>query len=112
LQDRLAELEARLARLETPPANPPPTNPPPASPASVRVKPAVPPFRLIGVESRAGELFAAILPAGVSALVQARLLRVGDQADDWRLEVLEASAATFLHAGGRRAKLAPAGSGL
>jgi hypothetical protein len=101
LLDRLTQLEERLA--QSPPQPPPaPDVPPPRPPETPRPKPAVPPFQALGVESRAGERFVAILPAGANALAQVRLLRVGDRESGWRLESIEAGAAVFSRAGQRQ----------
>jgi hypothetical protein len=99
LLDRLARLEERLAQV---PPQPVPDTPPPRTPETPRPKPAVPPFQALGIESRAGERFVAILPSGANALSQVRLLRVGDRESGWRLESIEAGAAVFSRAGQRQ----------
>jgi hypothetical protein len=108
LLDRLARLEERLA--QSPPQPAPAPDALPRPPETPRPKPAVPPFQALGVESRAGERFVAILPAGANALSQVRLLRVGDRESGWRLESIEAGAAVFSRAGQRqRLNLSQAG---
>jgi hypothetical protein len=101
LLDRLTQLEERLAQVQAQPASPQDV-PPPRPPETPRPKPAVPPFQALGVESRAGERFVAILPSGANALAQVRLLRVGDREGGWRLESIEAGAAVFSRAGQRQ----------
>jgi hypothetical protein len=106
LRERLARLEERL----TPPANPvtnPSVNPPaPPSPAPSHAAPRArigePSFRVVGVERRADERFLTILPGKTAALSQARLLRVGDTADGWRLDAIGDESATFSQAGRKR----------
>jgi hypothetical protein len=107
LRERLAHVEEALARAANPPADPPATpnaDPPPPSHAAPRPRIAEPPFRAIGVERRADERFLVLLPGQAAALSQARLLRVGDAADGWRLEAIDDKGATFSQ-GGRKHRL-------
>ncbi|MCC4607834.1 hypothetical protein LL967_08110 [Xanthomonas campestris pv. zinniae] len=57
--------------------------------------PAPPPFAVLGTELRAGVPFLAIAPPGASSPAQVRLLRVGDQEGDWRLDGIKPGAALF-----------------
>lgn len=88
--DALPALRERLARLEARQSAQPASPPPPPAP-----KIAAPSFQVIGVERRADERFLALLPLGAQALTQVRLLRVGDEADGWRLAAIDAESATF-----------------
>ncbi|MDR0578713.1 MAG: hypothetical protein LBI87_14575 [Candidatus Accumulibacter sp.] len=109
LRDRLSRLEEeraqQAANLPVLPVENPPAPPPNPSP---KPKIAEPSFRVIGVERRAEERFLVILPGQAEALAQARLLRVGDQADGWRLEAIEDEAGIFSQ-GGRKRRLHPSG---
>ncbi|MDR2112571.1 MAG: hypothetical protein LBQ62_05665, partial [Candidatus Accumulibacter sp.] len=87
------------------PSVPPVVNPaaslpanPAAPPPAPRAKLAEPSFRVIGIERRADERFLSILPGRTDSLALARLLRVGDTADGWRLDAIEESSATFSQA--------------
>ncbi|MDR3212497.1 MAG: hypothetical protein LBT71_01045 [Azoarcus sp.] len=96
LRDRLAQLEERLASYTAAQSAiqiPAPPSPP------VRPKAAEPSFQVLGVERRADERFLVILAAGANSLAQARLLRVGDQENGWRLKAIEDETATFSQAG-------------
>lgn len=101
LQARVAQLEARLA---TRPTSPTASHPP----APVSARPAEPPFAVIGTELRAGERFLSILPAGPAALSQVRVLRPGEEAAGWRLEVIEGGTAVFRHGDALRRLAVPA----
>jgi hypothetical protein len=109
LRDRLSRLEEERAQQA---ANPPvlPVENPPAPPPNPSPKPKVaePSFRVIGVERRAEERFLVILPGRAEALAQARLLRVGNQADGWQLDAIEDDAGIFSQ-GGRKRRLHPSG---
>jgi hypothetical protein len=109
LRDRLSQLEERLTHDTAAPSANPPATPPPAPPnPSSRPKIAEPPFRVIGVERRAEERFLTLLPAKAAALSQARLLRVGDTEDGWRLDAIEEDAGVFSR-GGKKHRLNLAG---
>ena len=93
LQARIEQLEMRLsAPRPTPAATARPRVSAPAKPKTTE-----PPFRVIGVELRAGERFLAILPSASSALTQVRLLRPGETEAGWHLESIEGSSALFRH---------------
>ncbi|UVO20048.1 MULTISPECIES: hypothetical protein [Pseudomonadaceae] len=96
--DNLLPLQARIERLEMRLSAPPPTPPTPPRPraaAPAKPKAIEPPFRVIGVELRAGEPFLSILPATANALAQVRLLRPGEDEAGWHLEAIEPNAAVF-----------------
>lgn len=93
LQARIEQLEMRLSAL--PPA--PLTTPRPRAAAPAKPKAIEPPFRVIGTELRAGELFLSILPAASDALAQVRLLRPGEAEAGWHLEAIETNTAVFRH---------------
>jgi hypothetical protein len=64
---------------------------------------------VIGVERRAEERFLTILPKGMEALSEARLLRVGEREDGWRLDAIEEDAGVFSQAGRKRRLSLPGG---
>jgi hypothetical protein len=98
--DELRALRDRLSQLEAQQQSAPPPRPPAPRPAKPEPpKAPEPSFQVIGSELRAGERFLAILPAGANALSRARLLRLGDRQDGWRLEALYRDAAVFSQAG-------------
>lgn len=86
LQARIEQLEARIAARAAPRA-----------PVARSVAPAEPPFRVAGVELRAGERFLSILPVEGDALGQVRLLRPGEEEAGWRLTAIEGDIAVFQH---------------
>lgn len=90
LQDRIEQVEVRLATRSAAAAKARPRAP-------ARPKPAEPPFQVIGAELRAGERFLSILPAGPAALAQARLLRLSEEEAGWRLEAIDGATAVFRH---------------
>ncbi|GHU04862.1 hypothetical protein FACS1894158_06090 [Betaproteobacteria bacterium] len=92
LQERLDQLEQRL--MQYPARTPTTTHPNPA-----RAKAIEPSFRVVSTELRAHERFLTILPAGANSLSQARLLRVGDKEEGWRLDAIEDEAAIFSQSG-------------
>jgi len=95
LQRRLEQLEVRVREVrQVPPlAAAPARRPPPAEAA----RPATPepPFRLLGIELRAGERFLSIAPVGARSLAEARVLRLGETESGWQLEALEGRTAVF-----------------
>jgi hypothetical protein len=93
LRERLARLEQRLKQ------RPPPAAPRPAPAEATPPKVPDPAFQVIGAEQRAGERFLAILPSGANALSQARLLRIGEREEGWRLEAIYLDTAVFSQAG-------------
>lgn len=97
LKTRMAQLEARLAQRQASSVTPRARAAVPAKP-----KPVEPSFRVIGEESRAGERFVLILPAGETALAQVRLLRAGEEEGGWRLEAIDGDTAVFRQAGETR----------
>lgn len=92
LQARIEQLEARIVARAAPRA-PVARSVVPAAPP----KPAEPPFRVAGVELRAGERFLSILPVEGDALGQVRLLRPGEEEAGWLLTAVEGDSAVFQH---------------
>lgn len=70
----------------------------PTKPVSPKPGPA--PFTLLGLESRAGEWFLAVLPKGLQQLGDVRLLRPGMLFQGWRLTALEAGKAHWVRPDG------------
>jgi len=98
--ESLLPLVARIEQLEIQLNEPRPAPPPVPRPrASVPAKPKSiePPFRVIGVELRAGERFLSIMSATSGTLSQVHLLRPGETEAGWHLETIERSAAVFRH---------------
>lgn len=93
LQNRIEQLEARrAAERQTAPTARRPRPPVQAAPVVLE-----PPFLVIGTELRAGERFVSVLPAGIDALSEVRLLRPGESTDGWRFDVIDGSTAVFQH---------------
>jgi len=91
LQAQLALLEQRIqAAKPTPVAAKPVAGRPAAKPA-----PLIPPFRVLDVETRGGESFLAIAPAGSRMLTDIRLMREGDNLYGWQLASLSPQRAVF-----------------
>lgn len=105
LQSRVEQLEARMreVRQAPAPATAPVRRPPPADTARPAL--AEPPFRLLGIELRAGERFLSIAPAHARSLAEARVLRLGETESGWQLEALEGQTAVF-HFDGQTRQLA------
>ncbi|WP_313024503.1 hypothetical protein [Pseudomonas lopnurensis] len=93
LQARVEQLEAKLAAPR--PSTPPTPRPRPSAPAAARPAPTEPPFRIVGVELRADELFLSILPAGAATVSQVRLLRPSEAEAGWRLDAIDGATALF-----------------
>ncbi|WP_416769061.1 hypothetical protein ACMGT0_17365 [Pseudomonas sp. RHF3.3-3] len=62
----------------------------------VSAKPSPPPFTLLGLESRAGETFLAVLPQGLQRLGDVHLLRPGMLFQGWRLTALDSGKAHWV----------------
>lgn len=60
-----------------------------------------PPFSLVGLETRAGETFAALAPRGASRLDELRLIKTGEHFDDWRLLRIEPNGKAVFSVDGR-----------
>ena len=60
-----------------------------------------PPFSLVGLETRAGEIFAALAPRGASRLDELRLIKTGEHFDDWRLLKIEPNGKAVFSVDGR-----------
>ena len=89
LRSRLKTVEAKIAKATRALAS--------QSTASTQATPVVPepPFSVLGIEMRGGERVLSIMPSGLNSLAQARLLRIGDVQDNWRLDGLTGNAADF-----------------
>ena len=94
VRDQLRTVEQRLLQIRRTTPSPPAEPKPDAQPAEV-----MPPFAVLALEARAGEQFLSLLPLGSRSLADARLLRVGESFENWRLAALDANAATFQHDG-------------
>ncbi|MNR18480.1 hypothetical protein D3C85_1352120 [compost metagenome] len=97
LRARLEQAEQQLLELKTQPSPPPPTPSAPKPKQSARPKsvPLSPPFSVLGVESRGGERFLAVVPHDSRSLRDVRLLHSGEVFGAWHLKVLEPNAAIF-----------------
>ncbi|MCF6751935.1 hypothetical protein L3X16_04590 [Pseudomonas stutzeri] len=98
--ESLLPLVARIEQLEIQLNEPRPAPPPvprPRASAPAKPKSIEPPFRVIGVELRAGERFLSIMSAASGTLSQVHLLRPGETEAGWHLETIEGSAAVFRH---------------
>lgn len=74
------------------------TNAPEAKPSTKPVlKPLSPPFTVLGIESRGGEMFASIAPSHSKSysLSQVKLLRIGDSYKNWHLRNIKNNAVVF-----------------
>ena len=60
-----------------------------------------PPFSLVGLETRAGETFAALAPRGASRLDELRLIKTGEHFGDWRLLKIEPNGKAVFSIDGR-----------
>ncbi|WP_248746217.1 hypothetical protein [Pseudomonas sp. MWU12-2037] len=94
LRNRIDALEQQLSDLKRS-SPPPPIQQPQRTTASRSTNSLAPPFTPMGIESRGGERFLALLPNGETALPQVRLLRIGEAEGRWRLQALEAGSAVF-----------------
>lgn len=66
-----------------------------AKPKQPVVKTLVPPFSVVGIESRGGELFVSVAPSKSYSLNQIKLLRTGDSYRSWQLKSIRTNAAVF-----------------
>lgn len=64
-------------------------------PKKTVVKPLMPPFSVLGIESRGGELFVSVAPSRSANLGQITLLRTGDLYRGWQLKDIRTNAAVF-----------------
>lgn len=92
LEQRADAQDARLKQTSKPPRA--------AKPAKVvsKIQPSakpVPPFEVLGLESRGAERFLAVLPSGEPALRYVRLLQPGETFGGWTLRVASTGTATF-----------------
>jgi hypothetical protein len=69
-----------------------------------RDSPTSPPIIALGVEWRGGERFLAVMRRDGRRLSEARLIRVGENEGDWRLDAIEPDAAVFVR-GAQRERL-------
>lgn len=97
LRARLEQVEQQLLDLRTKPFPPPPTPSATKAKKTARPKPAplLPPFSVLGVESRGSERFLAVAPHDSRALMDVRLLHSGEEFGAWHLKVLEPNSAIF-----------------
>ncbi|KAA8554072.1 MULTISPECIES: chemotaxis protein [Pseudomonas] len=97
LRARLEHVEQQLPELKTQPSPPPPTSSTTKPKQKARPKPVPlsPPFSVLGVESRGGERFLAVVPQDSRSLRDVRLLHSGEQLGAWHLKVLEPNSAIF-----------------
>jgi hypothetical protein len=92
---RLEHAEQQLLGLKTqsPSSTPRPSQP--RHPPRPKPIPVLPPFSVLGLESRGGEQFLAVAPHNSRALADVRLLHRGEQLGHWRLKTLTAHSAIF-----------------
>jgi uncharacterized coiled-coil protein SlyX len=97
LRARLDHIEQQFLELKSPPSPPPPTPSATKPKKTARPKPVLlsPPFSVLGVESRGGERFLAVVPHDSRSLMDVRLLHSGEQLGAWHLKVLEPNTAIF-----------------
>lgn len=97
LDQRLATAEAALQKLSARPAVPAAANtqPQPSTGVKAKAKPLVPPFTLLGVETRGDVIFLAALPAGAHSLTTVHLLQPGDSLNSWQLRAIRADQVMF-----------------
>ncbi|PBJ10788.1 chemotaxis protein [Pseudomonas sp. ACN5] len=96
LRARLEQIEKQLLDLNSrPPLPPSPSAAKPKKTALPKLIPLLPPFSVLGVESRGGERFLAITPHDSRTLADVRLLHSGEQSNTWRLKALEPTSAIF-----------------
>lgn len=77
----------------------------PRAPVATKPKVPEPPFRVLGVELRAGERYLSITSPAAASLAGARLLRQDDAEGGWRLQSIEAQAGVF-HVNGQTVRVA------
>lgn len=71
-------------------------NLPSSTPPKAVLKPLIPPFAVLGIESRGGELFLSVAPSKSASLSQIKLLRTGDSFRGWQLKAIKTNAAVFV----------------
>ena len=94
LRARLEQVEQQLLDLNSKPSPPPSAAKPPKTALPKPVPPS-PPFSVLGIETRGGELFLAITPHDSRTLADVQLLHSGEQISTWRLKALEPTSAIF-----------------
>jgi len=98
-EERFGTLQAQLAlleqRIQAPKPTPVAAKPVAARPAVAKPQALIPPFRVLDVETRGGESFLAIAPAGSRILNDIRLMREGDSLYGWQLASLSPQRAVF-----------------
>ncbi|AZD86839.1 Methyl-accepting chemotaxis protein [Pseudomonas chlororaphis subsp. aureofaciens] len=93
----LQALQGRIEKLEVRPAPTKAVIPPLRSKSSSTkpTKASPPPFQVMGVELRGGEMFLTVAPLGATTVGQMRLLRAGEAQGSWMLESIGVKQATF-----------------
>lgn len=91
VRDQLKEFQDALKAVQVSAPAPKPVRRPAAKPPTL----AAPPFQIIGLESRGGERFLAMVPLDAPSLEHVQLLRVGDAFGDWQLDAVEQQEAVF-----------------
>ncbi|MEF9898105.1 MAG: chemotaxis protein [Pseudomonas sp.] len=97
LRARLEHVEQQLLDLRPQPSPPAPTSSAAKPKQKTRPKPVPlsPPFSVLGVESRGGERFLAVVPQDSRSLRDVRLLHSGEPLGAWHLKVLAPNSAIF-----------------
>ncbi|WP_296258015.1 MULTISPECIES: hypothetical protein [unclassified Pseudomonas] len=105
LTQRLTTAETTISQLSARPMAPAATNTQAAATADRIAKPRapVPPFKLLGLETRGSVRYATVQPPGTHALSMVHLLQLGDSLNGWQLQAIHEDQAVFLVPGyGRR----------
>ncbi|WP_406640659.1 hypothetical protein [Pectobacterium brasiliense] len=99
LRDELAQLKSQQkAAIQSAPTTRRTTNPAVTAPRKMPF-----PFRILGLELRAGQRMVSIAPAsGESAPAQIQLVLPGETVNQWRLETIDGDTAIFSRAGQTR----------
>lgn len=96
LEQRMGNAETAVLALVARPVAPPPQPQPAASakPAAKAQAP-MPPFTLLGIETRGDVQFISAQPAGAHALSTVHLLQPGDSLNGWQLKAIRRNQAVF-----------------
>ncbi len=90
VQEHMRAVDGRLQRTRRAEASPPLSTKAPALPDA-----AIPPFAVLGMETRGGERFLSVAPRGARSLADVRLLRVGEAIESWVLAGFDNETALF-----------------